>query len=860
MAGPLQQSYVIRDAASLDDGYSNAGPDLRARRDVALYLPKTTLVPCKADSLQRDDDVQVYSNSIKKWLDARVLEVFPEACIADGYSVAAGTVKVFSEHGLKWVYAENVATHLRKVEIQVESHSATAGVGGSGSGGCGSSGGEGRSSSDAGSPTAAGLCKTGCGRPVQPGLTRGLKPYDTCCKSCAQSPLRGIHDVNCGGACSMAVPQETDLLSKPKALLNSMLEDQKEMEKRVREVFTKAGNGADRLTTAEVARGLHALIEALGAKIEVSEAYARKVCSHYLSDFQEGQMEFADFQRLCTLVLAERKRLWFPDVLPIFPRDFVKQNHQALEKVYEMGKKLGEGSFGIVHQAVHRLSGEQRVCKRIPKSSSLMSRDQVMKEIGNMAMLDHPNVIKVFEYFDDDQCVSQIMEECGGRELQEKIDIYRKSGIPPYDEIFVQDVMKQTLRALAFMHFRSFMHKDLKPQNIMLVDREGSFVKVIDFGLAELFHPTQQYATFTGGTLLYMAPEVFRQELTTKIDVWSAGVIFYNLLTADFPLVAPWPPPGGINEEGQAWWQDATIQTIKNEEPRLHKRLEQWMFVGKDLLWKTLDKDMNTRPDAATCLQHDWFSDHTFNSEPPALSIGVVQCMEAYARMSELKKAIFMLIACQCKVDALNELRIVFTHFDVFNRGSLSTFVVKSVLTASGMGLLSAERVIHAIDRDADGWITWTEFTAAAICVSVCRSRRCVDTAFAAFDADQDGRIGADDILRVLGSALPTQGQAAWAKLLPQQMAEVLAASPEEPSGLGEAVRSWASKMMASEADAKTTISRLQFHAYLGQRLDFHAGDALYSVDARATKGTETELGATILNVSSGVQIHSISI
>merc|ERR1719361_2400474 len=141
-----------------------------------------------------------------------------------------------------------------------------------------------------------------------------------------------------------------------------------------------------------------------------------------------------------------------------------------------------------------------------------MTNEQVLQEIGNMAMLDHPNVIKVFEYFNDGEFISQIMEPCHGGELQDKIDVLRKTGKAPYDEAFMCDVMKQMLRALAFMHNIPFLHKDLKPQNIMMVDEACSSIKVIDFGLAELFRQEQEYAACVGGTLLYMAPEVMQQK------------------------------------------------------------------------------------------------------------------------------------------------------------------------------------------------------------------------------------------------------------------------------------------------------------------------------------------------------------
>merc|ERR1711957_629180 len=112
-------------------------------------------------------------------------------------------------------------------------------------------------------------------------------------------------------------------------------------------------------------------------------------------------------------------------------------------------------------------------------------------------MLDHPNVIKVFEYFDDADNISLIMEKCTGGELQDHIDaVFRHKKKKLHSEEFMADVMKQAFRALAFMHGKKILHKDLKPQNIMLVDpvfdgAASASIKIIDFGLSEVFEKSQ---------------------------------------------------------------------------------------------------------------------------------------------------------------------------------------------------------------------------------------------------------------------------------------------------------------------------------------------------------------------------------
>lgn len=608
-----------------------------------------------------------------------------------------------------------------------------------------------------------------------------------------------------------------------KQALEAMLGDKRILQQHAQTVFNKVARGADRIEAGLVATALQELMVPFGVpKLDVSDPEVASVCSRF-GNPQDGSLQQANFLEVCEMVLQFKRETWFPPVLPVSTRNFVRQNRRPVDEVYKVGHKLGEGSFGVVFSVEHKVSGEQRVCKKIAKSKSDMTSEQILQEIGNMAMLDHPNVIKVYEYFDDAEHVCQIMEPCNGGELQDKVDILRKTGQPPYTEAFICDVMKQTLRALAFMHTMRFMHKDLKPQNIMMVDKESSSIKVIDFGLAELFNPSQKFAAYIGGTLLYMAPEVFRQQMTVKVDVWSAGVILYNLLTGDFPFLAQWPPPPGRDE---AWWQEQTIEKIKNEEPTRHASLRRWSPACLDFLFQMLRKDDRIRPDATQCLEHAWFRGYC--EVAPTLSVGVVQCVEAYARMSELKKAIFLLMAHQCAVEALLELRALFTHFDVRNQGSLSTADLKTVLMASGMGVLVAERVIHALDRNGDGQITWTEFTAAAICVSVCRNRRTVDAAFATFDTDQDGKISARDLELVLTDREDVAGYAAWMQRLPSLFEELATVESKEPARpITDALKKTFFKPFKKEVQQAT---REQFRAYLGQKLDFRAGDALFPV------------------------------
>ena len=242
------------------------------------------------------ENVEVWSNGRGKWLPAVVHGVYIQATTTEGFDVPPGSVKVLSEAGVKWVLADSVATVLRKV-TEVSGPSVEA--------------------KGAPSPTAK-LCKNGCGRVVQPGLTRGLKPYDTCCKRCAQKPGCNEHDENCGGRQPHRFPSlpSVDLQRSLRNELEAMLKDPSVLEETVKGAFSRAGKTLDRLGWGELRSPIEALLEPFGVHLGVKEHFFEHLCQMH------GQEEDRSINRkgilaLSKTVLQDRYRSWFPEILPV---------------------------------------------------------------------------------------------------------------------------------------------------------------------------------------------------------------------------------------------------------------------------------------------------------------------------------------------------------------------------------------------------------------------------------------------------------------------------------------------------------------------------------------------------------------
>jgi len=178
---------------------------------------------------------------------------------------------------------------------------------------------------------------------------------------------------------------------------------------------------------------------------------------------------------------------------------------------------------------------------KIIRKSSLNEKDRsrFFEEIDVMRSLDHPNILRLYEVYQDDKRYYLVMELCTGGELFDEIT--KRS---QFSEADAAAIIKQVLSAVAYCHRKKVCHRDLKPENILLDSKStdaNNSIKVIDFGASTRFDGKSKL-TQIYGTAYYIAPEVLKSNYSEKCDVWSAGVILYILLSGK-------PPFGGVNDK-----------------------------------------------------------------------------------------------------------------------------------------------------------------------------------------------------------------------------------------------------------------------------------------------------------------------
>jgi len=203
-----------------------------------------------------------------------------------------------------------------------------------------------------------------------------------------------------------------------------------------------------------------------------------------------------------------------------------------VKKNYTIGDQLGSGNFAVVKKAKReKPAGDEGipvdVAIKIIDKAKVEDMNDIQREIEIMSAVNHPNVIKLYEIYDEPKKMHLVMELVTGGELFDRI-VARGN----YTEKDAASLMKTLCDALAFLHEKKIVHRDLKPENLLYSSpAEDAIIKVADFGLARVVSGKDMMKTACG-TPGYVAPEILKNNGydSGAVDVWSAGVILYILL------------------------------------------------------------------------------------------------------------------------------------------------------------------------------------------------------------------------------------------------------------------------------------------------------------------------------------------
>jgi calcium-dependent protein kinase len=162
--------------------------------------------------------------------------------------------------------------------------------------------------------------------------------------------------------------------------------------------------------------------------------------------------------------------------IKISKENFIVYKKGNITAEYTFGPALGSGSFGTVRKATHKLTGQTRAVKILKKAEQ--DENQFKLEVEILCKLSHPNIMQIFEFYDDAKNFYIVSEFCSGGEL---FDMISDKGT--FSESEAAFIMKQLLSSVYYCHQNSIVHRDLKPENILLDDKSDTpIIKLIDWG------------------------------------------------------------------------------------------------------------------------------------------------------------------------------------------------------------------------------------------------------------------------------------------------------------------------------------------------------------------------------------------
>ena len=392
-----------------------------------------------------------------------------------------------------------------------------------------------------------------------------------------------------------------------------------------------------------------------------------------------------------------------------------------------LNQTLGEGSYGFVKVATRNSDSVRRAIKIIPKKR-IKRPELLTREISIMKQIDHPNIVKLYETYEDIQYIYLPMEICEGGELFDKIIEMGR-----FPEQIACNLFLQMISSISYLHSKEIVHRDLKPENFLFSRKDiNSNLKLIDFGLAKSVSK-ERFMTTKTGTCYYVSPEILSGPYTSKCDIWSLGVILFMMLSG-------YPPFDG--ETDRDILEAVKSGTLQFAEPV-------WDAISdsaKDLLRHLLDRDPETRFSAEQVLGHQWFLQ--FINSPDTPAVVDTTMLKVYQASVKFRKAVLNYMATQCTSDEISEIVNLFIKLDTNRDGTLSINEIKAAISHSNKTDL--ENLIMALDIDGSGSIDLTEFAAALMSKRIYLSQEKLWNAFKRFDINDRGRITADELKEVL--------------------------------------------------------------------------------------------------------------
>lgn len=354
------------------------------------------------------------------------------------------------------------------------------------------------------------------------------------------------------------------------------------------------------------------------------------------------------------------------------------------------------------------------------------------REIEIMMFADHPNIIRLFETFEDRRYLHLVMELCTGGDICERL---LSQGT--YSESEASKIMNQLLSAVNYLHSNKVVHRDLKAENFLYESSNSSVIKICDFGMSI---QTDSYSKLKSlaGTPYYLAPEVLKGNYTKACDVWSLGVFLFFLLTGKHPFK-------GDSLESIYGKASEGFYSVSN------KDLQGLSENAQDLIKRMLTVQVNKRITVQSALKHKWLIQLNDNNEVPSQ---VFRSLAKYRAKSELMKQALKIVLKYMPSSQISNLRNAFLEIDSEHNGYITASSLQKAMKKNGYTAASDEikTIMQNCSYIGEGKIKFSDFLVATINRKALLEAEAVWEAFKAFANPQTGKMHIAELRGALSS------------------------------------------------------------------------------------------------------------
>ena len=415
---------------------------------------------------------------------------------------------------------------------------------------------------------------------------------------------------------------------------------------------------------------------------------------------------------------------------------FSKQ--KDFRKKYEYKGLIGSGAFGKVRLYVDRDSKSFRYAIKTIKKNifNKHSIESIKREIDILRSLDHPNIVKYFETYEDEYYLHIVMEYIAGDNLFRVLTDQKRF---KFTERAISKIMTCLLKAVLFLHHNGIIHRDIKPENIVFVEQNNfNALKLIDFGLS-----IQQNARKDNrrvGTPYYMAPEMIKGNFVYVSDVWSIGVILFIMVTGKQPF------RGKSKQEVFERIKNGEYDTKSLQRSKCSKEV-------KDLIKKMLVNEYEKRITVECALEHIWFKQFEIDKKINlVVDQEIIESLKQFQYQNLFQKEIRFYLAKLCSDKEILKLKHAFLAIDKDNSGEIEYEEIPKVFKELGIEASDNElkSIFSSMDFHCDGKVNYSEFLAATISSINFNKEEKLWSAFKYFDTTDSGFITLDSVKEAL--------------------------------------------------------------------------------------------------------------